>query len=339
MSFVPAIQSLKSRTLLSAVYEGDLLTVMGTDGNDEIKIERSTGSFGMTPFDVVAITITDSSTRPAQPLLLDPWSFTRLVIRGGAGDDVITLFNIGQRDVVLDGGAGNDTITSQTDTPRVTIVGGEGADHVRAQRAQVDDGPGEDVDEVFIRLAPGEAPFEPGLPGTDVKPPDIHPLPPGAVPVGGAGYVLQKRRGVLFIQGMGEILVTPLDAAGASGGVLTDAYVEMGRIGRIIHGLSAKRVIIAGSFREDVIRLDGHRPGPGGAAGEPIASGLPLPIPATVRAAGGDDIVVGGAANDRLFGGPGNDQLDGAGGHNHLRDRRGRRGHHRAPAIPDIAPF
>jgi Ca2+-binding RTX toxin-like protein len=335
MSCLPTIQSLECRTLLSAVYEGDLLTVTGTDGNDEIKIERSRGSFGITPFDVVAITIMDSSTRPAQPLLLDPWSFTRLVIRGGAGDDVITLSDIGQRDVVLDGGAGNDTITSRSDSPRVTIAGGEGDDQVRAQRAQVDDGPGEDVDEVFVRLAPGEAPFEPALPGTDVKPPDVRPLPPGAVPVGGAGYVLQKRRGVLFIQGMESLLVTPLDAAGASGGVLTDAYVEMGRIGRILHGLGAKRVVVAGSFRDDVIRLDGHRPGPGGAPGEPVASGLPLPIPATVRGMRGDDTIVGGAANDQLFGGPGNDHLDGGGGHNRLRDRRGR--HRPAPITIDVA--
>ena len=160
-------------------------------------------------------------------------------------------------------------------------------------------------------------------------------MPPGAVSVGGAGYVLQRRRGALLIQGAGEILVTPPDASGAAGGVLGDLYVEIGGIGRIIHGLSAKRVIITGSLGDDIIRLDGHRPGPGGAPGEPVGSGLPLPIPATVRGTRGDDTIVGGAANDRLFGGPGNDHLDGAGGRNRLRDRRVR--HRMAPITVDPA--
>jgi Ca2+-binding RTX toxin-like protein len=227
------------------------------------------------------------------------------------------LGSVGLKGVTLDAGAGNDTVTS-TDKggPRVTILGGEGDDTIRAARAEVDPGPGDNGLWLPFPLAAGEAPFEPApLPQPDS-------VPTGAVPVGGAGYVLQKRRGVLFVKGLGEILVTPLDAGSASGRMLTAVYVEIEGVGRIVRGLSAKRLVVEGSFHDDVIRLDGHRPGPDGAAGEALGSGLAVPIRATVRAGEGNDRVVGGAAGDVLVGGPGDDTLDGGAGRDRLRGGR-----------------
>ena len=165
MSRVPTVQSLEARTLFSVVYEDDVLTVTGTEGNDEITFGRGQIGFGWTLVDNTGVTIKNAANPAGQTLILAPWEFTHLVVRGLGGDDVINYpGNLWQTDVLLDGGAGNDTITASTRLPRVTIVAGEGDDHIRAQRAQVDGGPGDDVEEVIIRVAPGKRPTSRRIP-------------------------------------------------------------------------------------------------------------------------------------------------------------------------------
>ncbi len=55
-----------------------------------------------------------------------------------------------------------------------------------------------------------------------------------------------------------------------------------------------------------------------GAGNDSVVIGRLVPVPATIRGGEGDDVLVGGAAADKLIGGPGNDELNGRGGNDVL---------------------
>jgi Ca2+-binding RTX toxin-like protein len=55
-----------------------------------------------------------------------------------------------------------------------------------------------------------------------------------------------------------------------------------------------------------------------GAGDDSVVIGRLVPVPATIRGGEGDDVLVGGAAADKLIGGPGNDELNGRGGNDVL---------------------
>jgi Ca2+-binding RTX toxin-like protein len=55
-----------------------------------------------------------------------------------------------------------------------------------------------------------------------------------------------------------------------------------------------------------------------GAGDDSVVMGHLVPVPATIRGGEGDDVLVGGAAADKLIGGPGNDELNGRGGNDVL---------------------
>jgi Ca2+-binding RTX toxin-like protein len=55
-----------------------------------------------------------------------------------------------------------------------------------------------------------------------------------------------------------------------------------------------------------------------GAGNDIVTLGRTVPVPATIRGGEGDDVLTGGAGNDKLIGGPGNDELNGRGGNDML---------------------
>lgn len=55
-----------------------------------------------------------------------------------------------------------------------------------------------------------------------------------------------------------------------------------------------------------------------GAGNDTVILGKTVPVPATIRGGEGNDVLVGGAAADKLIGGPGNDELNGRGGNDVL---------------------
>ena len=55
-----------------------------------------------------------------------------------------------------------------------------------------------------------------------------------------------------------------------------------------------------------------------GVGNDSVVIGRLVPVPATIRGGEGDDVLVGGAAADKLIGGPGNDILQGGTGQNTL---------------------
>jgi Ca2+-binding RTX toxin-like protein len=55
-----------------------------------------------------------------------------------------------------------------------------------------------------------------------------------------------------------------------------------------------------------------------GVGNDSVVIGRLVPVPATIRGGEGDDILVGGAAADKLIGGPGDDELNGRGGNDVL---------------------
>lgn len=55
-----------------------------------------------------------------------------------------------------------------------------------------------------------------------------------------------------------------------------------------------------------------------GAGNDTVTLGRTVPVPATIRGGPGDDVLTGGAGNDKLIGGPGNDELNGRGGNDEL---------------------
>lgn len=55
-----------------------------------------------------------------------------------------------------------------------------------------------------------------------------------------------------------------------------------------------------------------------GAGDDSVVMGARVPVPATIRGGEGNDVLVGGAAADKLIGGPGNDELNGRGGNDVL---------------------
>lgn len=55
-----------------------------------------------------------------------------------------------------------------------------------------------------------------------------------------------------------------------------------------------------------------------GAGNDVVTLGRTVPVPATIRGGEGDDVLTGGAGNDKLIGGPGDDELNGRGGNDML---------------------
>jgi Ca2+-binding RTX toxin-like protein len=55
-----------------------------------------------------------------------------------------------------------------------------------------------------------------------------------------------------------------------------------------------------------------------GVGNDSVVIGRLVPVPATIRGGEGDDVLVGGAAADKLIGGPGDDELNGRGGNDVL---------------------
>ncbi|MBS1678226.1 MAG: hypothetical protein JST08_12675 [Actinobacteria bacterium] len=55
-----------------------------------------------------------------------------------------------------------------------------------------------------------------------------------------------------------------------------------------------------------------------GAGNDTVTLGRTVPVPATIRGGPGNDVLIGGAGNDKLIGGPGDDELNGRGGNDML---------------------
>jgi Ca2+-binding RTX toxin-like protein len=55
-----------------------------------------------------------------------------------------------------------------------------------------------------------------------------------------------------------------------------------------------------------------------GAGIDTVTLGRTVPVPATIRGGEGDDVLTGGAGNDKLIGGAGEDELNGRGGNDML---------------------
>jgi Ca2+-binding RTX toxin-like protein len=55
-----------------------------------------------------------------------------------------------------------------------------------------------------------------------------------------------------------------------------------------------------------------------GAGNDVVTLGRTVPVPATIWGGEGDDVLTGGAGNDKLVGGPGDDELNGRGGNDLL---------------------
>jgi Ca2+-binding RTX toxin-like protein len=104
----------------SGVGDGaaDSVTVNGTNGSDNIQVSGTGGSVAVAG---LPATVTLAGSEGAND---------RLIVDGGAGNDIITAAGLaaGVIGLTIDGGAGNDTITgSQGDD---TLIGGDGSDSV-----------------------------------------------------------------------------------------------------------------------------------------------------------------------------------------------------------------
>jgi Ca2+-binding RTX toxin-like protein len=55
-----------------------------------------------------------------------------------------------------------------------------------------------------------------------------------------------------------------------------------------------------------------------GVGNDTVTLGRTVPVPATIRGGEGDDVLTGGAGNDKLIGGPGDDELNGRAGNDLL---------------------
>ncbi|MAE63597.1 MAG: hypothetical protein CMJ18_04945 [Phycisphaeraceae bacterium] len=150
MSYLPNIEPLEPRLLLSATLRGATLRIIGTPDNDLITVEA-----GTQPGDVVVHDATDNGphlfagvkrlrivtrdgnddVRLADDLIAADGSALRAVIRAGRGDDTVQGGGGGDRiiggrgDDVLHGGGGDDVVRGQRG--RDELDGGEGDDRLR----------------------------------------------------------------------------------------------------------------------------------------------------------------------------------------------------------------
>ncbi len=143
------IESLESRRLLSVSLSGNVLTVLGTAGQDTVEVNQTNGSNN----------VNDNGVLTSHPLA----SVQYLVIKTGDGSDTIIVSN---KNVTvhckLDGGRGGDIISSGKGNDSLYggggddyIYGGDGNDIIDGQ-SQADDilgGLGRDTASYYARTA------------------------------------------------------------------------------------------------------------------------------------------------------------------------------------------
>jgi hypothetical protein len=122
----PTIESLEKREMLAgnlqAFVQDRNLYVLGSTGNDTIRVSQSAGK----------IFITDTSIRVGSSTVsgVAITSLAAIIIHGQAGNDVITVAASVTKDVTVYGGDGNDSITGGSGNN--SLDGGAGDDRLSA---------------------------------------------------------------------------------------------------------------------------------------------------------------------------------------------------------------
>ena len=316
----------------SGVGDGaaDSVTVNGTAGNDNVQVAGTGGSVSVTG---LAATVTIAGAEGAND---------RLIVDGGAGNDVINAAGLaaGNVQLTIDGGAGNDTITgSQGDD---ILIGGDGNDTVIGGR-------GNDVaflgngNDTFIWNPGDGSDVVEGQAGTDTlvfngsnanENIDISANGSRVRLFRDVGNVTMDLNGVEHIQlaafgGADTITVNDLtgtdtkqvaiDLAGTPGGTLgdgqPDSVIVNGTAGDdrisvastgssiVVNGLAAQVSINNAEPANDSLVING------GTGNDTIdASRLHAgQIHLTLNGGDGNDTIIGSAGNDTVIGGRGND--------------------------------
>lgn len=290
MSHTDCVEPLESRTLPSAVLEGGVLAVTGTNGNDTVRVENPTGS-------TIVVTLN------GQAQSFDPAAVTRVDVRGLAGNDAIDIRPLTQgggpaRRVTVGGGDGDDTITSTVAAPdRFFAEGGTGADTITAAGGTIDGDAGDDR-LTLTALRGGRARDDDGADTI---------ITPRGVEIRG-GPLLRLRGGKVTVAGTDAAdTITLVPAAAPAGGGSFALQVTLNAVTHTFQQGRVTRVTVNGLGGNDTIRLS---PATG--------NGPALNVRSDIRGGLGDDTVVGGESRDVIYGDAGNDTLDGRAGNDTL---------------------
>lgn len=139
--FDPTTQQLMSNLqgrVPAAELEDGTVTITGTDGDDQIRIDQDG--------DRISAYATDEEGRQLHLGTWDASEVDRIEVSGGAGDDLIVNDGDGESEAetVLGGGEGNDVIVNTQNG--ATITGAEGMNEIYNSGDGVEIGTGEDVD-------------------------------------------------------------------------------------------------------------------------------------------------------------------------------------------------
>lgn len=316
-AFRPGIDALPIRELMttgvSAVLDGTLLRVTGTDAAETIWVQKTYNSGS-----VVGVAVKQTNGTLVQvPILADGWSqqvvpagrVARVLVDARGGDDEVLLsahktsptFDV-QYEVDLPstllGGAGNDLLVGGRGNDELhghdgndTLIGGGGNDWLQGWSGAntLDGGSGNDT-----LLAGGNDAMS-GGDGDDRM--VFHPGTAASRIDGGAGndtLDFSPREGAVFVSlqdGYGTMLATQR---------------------REFRGIVAAENVIGSRFSDHIVGntqanlLEGQ-------GGDDILYGGGL-----------NDTLLGGAGNDSLHGGAGDDSIDGGGGHDTVTDWQGK---------------
>jgi uncharacterized protein YkwD len=177
--FRPSVQPLDARCLpaagVTAAVAGGYLVVQGTPGRDAISVALRPVATRLGPAFAAVVSVDGVARfRTTSP-------FAVVVVRGGDGDDAITITGGGRSPApaVIDAGAGNDVVNATRAAD--IIAGGAGADRIwgGGGRDQLDGGDGVDqVNGVRDRVPPAPPVVRPPVVRPPVVPPPVVPTQP-----------------------------------------------------------------------------------------------------------------------------------------------------------------
>jgi Ca2+-binding RTX toxin-like protein len=315
--------------------QSDQVTVNGTAGNDFITVDRNGGAIRVSGLSAT-VTVADAEG-----------ALDRLTISGGAGDDVIDagslpanqiglVLNAGIGNDVILGSGGNDSVNGGTGND-VAALGdgndlftwnpGEGSDTVDGQRGfDTLLFNGSNVGEnINISANGGQTMLTRDVGAVTMKLASVEAIELGTF--GGADHIIVND---LSGAGVRQVAIDLAASATTAGDGQADSVTVNGTAGhdRIVVSSSGTGVVVSGlpaqvtvdhGETSDLLSISGG-------AGNDIIDASAMPAGAMALALNGgegNDIIMGGAANDGLVGGNGNDTFMfnfGAGGHDVIQD-------------------
>ena len=161
------VEDLETRRLLSVSIVDGVMRIAGTKGDDTISVDLVADTAG-------SVTTVDFNGR-VRLYTIPPHGQLprRIVVRGGRGDDTVTvspLHYAGLRPVLIAGGAGNDVLTITNGLSLARIDGGSGDDVITAFSGRGDrlsGGSGNDLVQTYSTSERTDAPNVPRLEGEE----------------------------------------------------------------------------------------------------------------------------------------------------------------------------